>query len=277
MRVAQRLYENGFITYMRTDSTTLSGTALAAARAQARELYGDAYVPAEPRTYTRRVKNAQEAHEAIVPRETRSRTPGRLAGHLSSEEFRLYELIWQRTLASQMADAVGTTVVRPVGRDVRDRRRVEFATSGRTITFPGFLGPMWKRRRMAEKDDAGSESRTWSAAKRSPRASSRRPRVITTSPPARYTEVRSSRRSRSSASAALRPTCPSCRRFRIVGTSGRRAPRSCAVLDGIRGGSDFWSRIWWLRDYGLRPASRTTWTRSPTARPRGSTWLRRVY
>ncbi len=77
MRTAQRLYENGYITYMRTDSTTLSETALAAARAQARELYGDAYVPAEPRVYTRKVKNAQEAHEAIRPAGDTFRTPGR--------------------------------------------------------------------------------------------------------------------------------------------------------------------------------------------------------
>ena len=155
MRVAQRLYENGFITYMRTDSTTLSETALAAARAQARELYGDAYVPAEPRIYTRKVKNAQEAHEAIRPAGDTFRTPGELAGQLSSEEFRLYELIWQRTLASQMSDAVGTTVsVRLAGTSVTDER-VEFATSGRTITFPGFLRAYVEDvDESAEKDDA---------------------------------------------------------------------------------------------------------------------------
>ena len=110
MRTAQRLYENGYITYMRTDSTNLSETALTAARTQARELYGDAYVPAEPRIYTRKVKNAQEAHEAIRPAGDSFRTPGQVANQLSSDEFRLYELIWQRTLASQMSDAVGTTV-----------------------------------------------------------------------------------------------------------------------------------------------------------------------
>ncbi len=115
MRTAQRLYENGYITYMRTDSTTLSETALTAARAQARELYGDAYVPAEPRVYTRKVKNAQEAHEAIRPAGDSFRTPGEVANQLSSEEFRLYELIWQRTLASQMSDAVGTTVSVRIG------------------------------------------------------------------------------------------------------------------------------------------------------------------
>src|SRR5206468_8026371 len=139
MRVAQRLYENGYITYMRTDSTNLSETALAAARQQARELYGDAYVPAEARRYSRKVKNAQEAHEAIRPAGDTFRTPGELASRLSSDEFRLYELIWQRTLASQMADAVGTTVsVRLAGQSITGER-AEFATSGRTITFPGFL------------------------------------------------------------------------------------------------------------------------------------------
>jgi DNA topoisomerase-1 len=139
MRVAQRLYENGYITYMRTDSTNLSETALAAARDQARELYGAAYVPAEARRYSRKVKNAQEAHEAIRPAGDSFRTPGQLANALSGDEFRLYELIWQRTLASQMADAVGTSVsVRLAGASVTGER-AEFATSGRTITFPGFL------------------------------------------------------------------------------------------------------------------------------------------
>ncbi|MEP6851060.1 MAG: type I DNA topoisomerase [bacterium] len=155
MRVAQRLYENGHITYMRTDSTTLSQTALSAARTQARELYGDAYVPAEARTYTRKVKNAQEAHEAIRPAGDAFRTPGQLASSLSSDEFRLYELVWQRTLASQMADAVGTTVsVRLSGESVAGER-AEFATSGRTITFPGFLRAYVEDTdESAEKDDA---------------------------------------------------------------------------------------------------------------------------
>src|SRR3954465_1825512 len=96
-------------------STNLSTTALSAARSQARELYGDAYVPAEPRMYSRKVKNAQEAHEAIRPAGDSFRTPGGVANQLSSDEFRLYELIWQRTLASQMADAVGTTVSVRIG------------------------------------------------------------------------------------------------------------------------------------------------------------------
>ncbi len=188
MRTAQRLYENGYITYMRTDSTNLSETALTAARAQARELYGDAYVPAEPRIYTRKVKNAQEAHEAIRPAGDSFRTPGQVATQLSSEEFRLYELIWQRTLASQMADAVGTTVsVRIGGTSVSDEA-VVFTTSGRTITFPGFL------RAYVEDTDEATEKDD--AEKRLPqltRGDGLDPREFaptghTTSPPARYTE-----------------------------------------------------------------------------------------
>ena len=116
MSLAQRLYENGYITYMRTDSTTLSETALTAARAQARELYGNDYVPDAPRQYNRKVKNAQEAHEAIRPAGDSFRTPASLRGELGNDEYRLYELIWQRTVASQMADAVGRSVTVRVGR-----------------------------------------------------------------------------------------------------------------------------------------------------------------
>ncbi len=139
MRIAQRLYENGYITYMRTDSTTLSETALTAARDQARDLYGDAYVPAQPRQYTRKVKNAQEAHEAIRPAGEVFRTPGQVAGELESDEFRLYELIWQRTIASQMADARGTTMSVRITGIAASGEECTFAASGRTITFPGFL------------------------------------------------------------------------------------------------------------------------------------------
>ncbi len=116
MQVAQRLYEDGWITYMRTDSTTLSSQALDAARAQARPLYGPEYVPAQPRRYERKVKNAQEAHEAIRPAGETFRTPDEAVRSLSGDEFRLYDLIWKRTVASQMADATGTSAqVRLVG------------------------------------------------------------------------------------------------------------------------------------------------------------------
>jgi DNA topoisomerase I len=137
MQVAQRLYENGYITYMRTDSTTLSDAAVAAARAQVRELYGAEYLPDAPRTYASKVKNAQEAHEAIRPAGDSFRTPAETG--LTGEQFRLYELIWMRTVASQMRDAVGQTLTVRVGARAGSGEDCEFTASGRTITFFGFL------------------------------------------------------------------------------------------------------------------------------------------
>ncbi|MGW1892097.1 type I DNA topoisomerase [Streptomyces sp. NPDC002004] len=137
MQVAQKLYENGFITYMRTDSTTLSETAVAAARAQVTHLYGADYLPAQPRTYAGKVKNAQEAHEAIRPSGDRFRTPAETG--LTGDQFKLYELIWKRTVASQMKDAVGNSVTVKIGGRSADGRDVEFSASGKTITFHGFL------------------------------------------------------------------------------------------------------------------------------------------
>lgn len=138
MSIAQRLYENGYITYMRTDSTTLSESAINAARTQARQLYGDEYVAPSPRQYTRKVKNAQEAHEAIRPAGETFATPDAVRRELDGDEFRLYELVWQRTVASQMADARGTTLsLRIEGR--AGEQQVVFSASGRTLTFPGFL------------------------------------------------------------------------------------------------------------------------------------------
>ena len=137
MQVAQRLYENGFITYMRTDSTTLSATAVAAARDQVAQLYGADYLPDQPRVYTSKVKNAQEAHEAIRPSGDRFRTPAETG--LTGDQFRLYELIWKRTVASQMKDAVGQSVAVRVGGVSADGRDCEFAATGKVITFHGFL------------------------------------------------------------------------------------------------------------------------------------------
>lgn len=137
MSVAQRLYENGFITYMRTDSTTLSDAAVGAARAQVRELYGAEYLPDAPRTYASKVKNAQEAHEAIRPAGDSFRTPAQTG--LTGDQFRLYELIWMRTVASQMKDAVGQSVSVRIGGAASDGRDVVFSASGRVITFHGFL------------------------------------------------------------------------------------------------------------------------------------------
>ncbi len=139
MRVAQRLYENGYITYMRTDSTTLAESALAAARDQARELYGAEYVPEKPRHYDRKVKNAQEAHEAVRPAGDSFRTPQQVKGELSRDEHALYDLIWKRTVASQMKDATGSTVSVRLGARASSGEDAEFGASGTTITFRGFL------------------------------------------------------------------------------------------------------------------------------------------
>ncbi|EFF92284.1 DNA topoisomerase [Streptomyces sp. e14] len=137
MQVAQKLYENGYITYMRTDSTTLSDTAISAARAQVTQLYGADYLPPQPRTYAGKVKNAQEAHEAIRPSGDRFRTPAETG--LTGDQFKLYELIWKRTVASQMKDATGNSVTVKIGGRAADGRDVEFSASGKTITFHGFL------------------------------------------------------------------------------------------------------------------------------------------
>jgi DNA topoisomerase-1 len=137
MQVAQKLYENGFITYMRTDSIQLSEVALNAARAQAQTLYGADYIPDKPRVYKSKVKNAQEAHEAIRPSGETFRTPGET--RLSGDQFRLYELIWKRTVASQMKDAAGQSVsVRATGQST-ENETAEFGASGKIITFYGFL------------------------------------------------------------------------------------------------------------------------------------------
>ncbi|MGY1828570.1 type I DNA topoisomerase [Blastococcus sp. SYSU DS0541] len=196
MRVAQRLYENGHITYMRTDSTNLSNEAINAARSQARELYGDAYVPAEARRYAKKSKGAQEAHEAIRPAGDSFRTPGQLAAGLARDEFRLYELIWQRTVASQMADAVGQTVsVRLAGRSTTDEA-VEFTASGRTITFPGFLRAYVESRDEGAAKDGDEDHGSDDAESRLPRLErgqqlatrSLDAKGHTTQPPSRYTE-----------------------------------------------------------------------------------------
>lgn len=139
MQVAQRLYENGYITYMRTDSVALSTQAINAARTQANELYGPEFVPSSPRNYASKSKNAQEAHEAIRPAGDSFRTPSQVKSALSPDEFRLYELIWKRTVASQMADAKGSTASIKLGAQASDGRDTEFSASGTVITFRGFL------------------------------------------------------------------------------------------------------------------------------------------
>jgi DNA topoisomerase I len=190
MSIAQRLYENGYITYMRTDSTTLSQSAINAARTQARQLYGEEYVSPSPRQYTRKVKNAQEAHEAIRPAGETFATPDGVRRELDGDEFRLYELIWQRTVASQMADARGTTLsLRIAGRS--GGRDVVFSASGRTITFAGFLKAYVEtvdELAGGEADDAESRLPQLTQGQRLD-AVELTPDGHATNPPARYTEA----------------------------------------------------------------------------------------
>jgi DNA topoisomerase-1 len=188
MSVAQRLYENGFITYMRTDSTTLSETAVAAARAQARELYGEEYLPDSPRVYASKVKNAQEAHEAIRPAGDSFRTPAQTG--LTGDEFRLYELIWMRTIASQMKDAVGRSVSIRLGGAAATGEDVVFAASGRVITFHGFLKAYVEGADDESADADDKETRLPDVAEgEAVSAASIRASGHQTKPPARYTEA----------------------------------------------------------------------------------------
>ena len=188
MRVAQRLYENGHITYMRTDSTTLSESALAAARRQAVELYGADSIPDAPRQYARKVKNAQEAHEAIRPAGDTFRTPKQLERELSRDEAALYDLIWKRTLASQMADARGLTVSLRLGTTTPSGRDAEFAASGTVITFRGFLAAYEESR---DDETEKEEERPLPHLKPGDelRAVALEPEGHATTPPARYTEA----------------------------------------------------------------------------------------
>ena len=208
MRVAQGLYENGFITYMRTDSTVLSGQAVAAARSQVAELYGTEYVPERPRVYASKAKGAQEAHEAIRPAGDHFRTPAQVSGELTGAQFRLYELIWKRTVASQMADAVGSTAtvtvevpLTPAAGESRDSGPT-FSTAGLTasgtvITFRGFLAP-YEEGRDAERyqDDSGASAKDAKDVRLPAMITGQELAALTaeasgheTTPPPRYTEA----------------------------------------------------------------------------------------
>ena len=191
MSIAQRLYENGYITYMRTDSTTLSESALTAARSQAAELYGSEYVHPSPRQYTRKVKNAQEAHEAIRPAGETFKTPGQLHSLIDNDEFRLYELIWQRTVASQMADARGTTLSLRLAGTATSGEQVVFTASGRTITFPGFLSAYVETVDELAGGEADDEERRLPQLKQGQTVTVAELSADghTTNPPARYTEA----------------------------------------------------------------------------------------
>ena len=208
MRVAQGLYENGFITYMRTDSTVLSGQAVAAARSQVAELYGTEYVPERPRVYASKAKGAQEAHEAIRPAGDHFRTPAQVSGELTGAQFRLYELIWKRTVASQMADAVGSTAtvtvevpLTPAAGESRDSGPT-FSTAGLTasgtvITFRGFLAA-YEEGRDAERyqDDSGAGAKDAKDVRLPAMITGQELAALTaeasgheTTPPPRYTEA----------------------------------------------------------------------------------------
>ena len=189
MRVAQRLYENGYITYMRTDSTTLSESALKAARAQAAELFGPEFVPAKPRQYERKVKNAQEAHEAIRPSGDSFRTPQQVQREVSRDEHALYELIWIRTLASQMEDAKGQTVSLRIAGESSTGERVEFGASGTVITFRGFLAAYEEGRDEADAKDDEERRLPNLAEGDAVVLKELEPQGHETNPPARYTEA----------------------------------------------------------------------------------------
>jgi DNA topoisomerase I len=190
MRTAQRLYENGYITYMRTDSVNLSEAAITAARTQIRELYGDSSVPPQPRRYTSKVKNAQEAHEAIRPAGDTFRTPGEVAKELSTEEFKLYELIWRRTVASQMTDAIGSSVSIRIRAVTTTREECDFGASGKTITDPGFLRAYVESSDDEDAEAEDAERRLPNLTKDQPlRADALDPVGHSTQPPARFTEA----------------------------------------------------------------------------------------
>ncbi|MGQ1839264.1 type I DNA topoisomerase [Kocuria turfanensis] len=190
MQVAQKLYENGYITYMRTDSVALSDQAVSAARRQAAELYGSDSVPGSPRVYSSKSKNAQEAHEAVRPAGDSFRTPNQVRGELSADAYRLYELIWKRTVASQMADAKGSTATVRLGATSSSGRDAEFSASGTVITFRGFLAAYEEGR-----DEEPAEGKDGD--KRLPRMAEGDRLEATdvaadghrTSPPPRYTEA----------------------------------------------------------------------------------------
>ncbi len=190
MAIAQRLYENGHITYMRTDSTTLSDAALTAARTQILEKYGKDYLPDAPRLYTRKVKNAQEAHEAIRPAGDSFRTPDQLRSQLDNDSHRLYELIWARTVASQMTDARGETMQVRLGATSSAGKDAEFAASGRTILFPGWL-KAYREGSDEPEGDRDDQDKILPPMQPGGRLTAERlePKGHETKPPARYTEA----------------------------------------------------------------------------------------
>jgi len=187
MDTAQTLYQDGYITYMRTDSTALSSQAVSAARAQATTLYGPAAVPDKPRVYANTSKNAQEAHEAIRPSGETFRTPASLAGELRGDRLKLYELIWKRTVASQMIDATKSTTTITLSAEA-DGETAEFTASGTTVLVPGWLLAYDVS---GDDEDEPDDERTLPDVKAGDRLNVRdlEAKSHTTKPPARYTEA----------------------------------------------------------------------------------------
>ncbi|MCO7204615.1 type I DNA topoisomerase [Microbacterium sp. CnD16-F] len=190
MGVAQRLYEKGYITYMRTDSTALSAQAVTAARTQAVALYGDKAVPANPRSYRNNAKNAQEAHEAIRPSGEHFRTPKEVTSGLDRDELRLYDLIWKRTVASQMADAKYETTTVAIDADAAGRTAT-FTASGTVYTFKGFLDAYEEGRdeKRHDNDRTDDQSLPALAVGDALRLTDVEPKGHATSPKPRYTEA----------------------------------------------------------------------------------------
>ncbi|THE07818.1 type I DNA topoisomerase [Microbacterium oleivorans] len=190
MGVAQRLYEKGYITYMRTDSTALSAQAVNAARTQAVSLYGDKAVPANPRSYRNNAKNAQEAHEAIRPSGEHFRTPQEVTSGLDRDELRLYDLIWKRTVASQMADAKYETTTVTIDADAAGKTAT-FTASGTVYTFKGFLEAYEEGRdeKRSDNDRADDQSLPSLAVGDALRLTEVEPKGHATSPKPRYTEA----------------------------------------------------------------------------------------
>jgi len=190
MQVAQSLYQNGYITYMRTDSTALSDEAVNAARQLVEAQYGRQYLPAQPRTYATKVKNAQEAHEAIRPAGTTFRMPESLRNELNADEFKLYEMIWKRTVACQMENARGRRITITIAATTRDGEEALFQVGGKTIDFPGYL-----RAYVEGSDDPQAELADQEIVLPDVKVGDRLdckaldPKSHTTQPPARYTEA----------------------------------------------------------------------------------------
>ena len=284
MQVAQRLYEQGYITYMRTDSTTLSDEALTAARTQAREMYGDAYVPDAPRRYERKVKNAQEAHEAIRPAGETFRTPDQVARELSGDDLRLYDMVWKRTVASQMNDATGHERPDPahghgaVGDGRRGRRRSSRPAAGSSPS-PGSC--MAYRRARTNPRPSGPTAtsccRRWPWG--TPSTGSAFDAGLAHHPAAGplHRGVAGQGDGGARRGTTLAPTPASSPRSSTAATSGRRARRWCRASPPSRSWacSSATSPTW--STTGSPRRWRTTSTRSPPGAEEVLPWLTRFY